>query len=136
MRLRSTEMELTVPIRGQFGSVSAPSYSFDTEESTGMFRGAAGSLWFGTLGRTRLKLSDTGRNSFLQATATGGVSLSLETNTSIIAYSIDFEGTAGFQPGQFSISRFNRTTGAFIDIPLYINASTGRVHSKLPILTP
>ncbi len=136
MRLRTTEMEINVPIRAGFGTVAAPTYSFDTEESTGMFRGVAGGLWFGTLGRTRLKLDDSGRNSFLQGSATLGVSLSLESNTSIIGYSIDYEGTAGFQPGQFSISRFNRTTGAFIDIPFYIDAATGRVHTALPVLSP
>jgi len=118
------------------GVVAEPAYSFTSETATGMFRIAPGELAFGTNGRTRLKLKDTGVNSFLQGSATLGVSLSFETNTSIVAYAIQFEGTAGFQPGQFSISRFNRTTGAFIDIPLYINASTGRVHTALPVLSP
>ena len=135
-RFATSGLSLPAPIFGVDGNVGTPAYTFGLETGTGMFRGAAGSLWFGTNGRTRLKLSDTGRNSFLQGSATLGLSLSLESNTSIIAYSIDYEGTSGFQPGQLSFSRFNRTTGVFIDIPLYINATTGRVHSKLPILTP
>ena len=72
----------------------------------------------------------------IQDGATGGCGHYFTSSGGIFAYAIQYEGTAGFQPNQFSISRFNRSTGAFIDIPFYINATTGRVHTALPVLSP
>ena len=65
MRLRNSELELTVPIRGQFGSEGAPAYSFDTEENMGMFREGASQLAFSVAGANRMRISNAQITDFL-----------------------------------------------------------------------
>lgn len=117
------------------GSALAPAYSFASNPTMGMFNSGANFLSFATAGQARASLSPASELNIFQNGATGGVTINFMNSAGIVAWAIQYEGTAGFQPQQFSFSRFNATTGAFIDIPFYI-ATNGRVHSLLPILTP
>lgn len=57
--LSTTTLTSTLPERGPDGTAAAPSYSFTSETNTGMYRSAAGTLSFSTLGASRLDLSAT-----------------------------------------------------------------------------
>ena len=123
-------------IRAGFDGVAGqPLYSFNNNTNMGMYRHFSNELGLAVGGVAKQIIKGAG-TSFIQQSSTGGVSLNMANSAGVTGYSWQYEGTAGFQPQQFSLSRFNRTTGAFIDIPLYINATTGRVHTALPVLSP
>ena len=138
MRWQANDATLfTLALAGStIGSAAVPSYSWFNDRDSGMFNFGGGTVGFAVNSDKILGLVTGGLVQMDQTSAAGGIDLQWRNSAGLPAYSWQYEGTGGFQPGQFSLSRFNRTTGAFIDIPLYINATTGRVHSKLPILTP
>jgi hypothetical protein len=73
----STRMALATPLNTSDGSVSAPSYSFSNEASSGFYRAAAGQLAAGVLGTQIGVFSATG----LSLTGNLGVSARTTTNT-------------------------------------------------------
>lgn len=138
MRWQTNDATLfTLALAGStIGSAAVPSYSWFNDRDSGMFNFGGGTVGFAVNSDKILGLVTGGLVQMDQTSAAGGIDLQWRNSAGLPAYSWQYEGTGGFQPGQFSLSRFNRTTGAFIDIPLYINATTGRVHSLLPILSP
>jgi len=138
MRWQATDATLfTLALAaGTIGSAAVPSYSWFNDRDSGMFNFGGGTVGFAVNADKILGLVTGGLVQMDQTSAAGGIDLQWRNSAGLIGYSWQYEGTSGFQPGQFSLSRFNRATGAFIDIPLYINATTGRVHTALPVLSP
>ena len=134
MNLTGTAMQVKQPVHTVNGSAAAPAYSFQSEVNAGMFN-IGSALGFAVGGATRMSVNSVSELDILQNGAAGGVIINFKNSAGVTAWAIQYEGTGGFQPQQFSFSRFNPTTGAFIDIPLYI-ATDGRVHTALPVLSP
>ena len=53
----------------QAGSAAAPSFSFDTDRDTGMYRAAANIIGFATNGTERVRINDSGQAEFSSGTA-------------------------------------------------------------------
>ncbi|MCA9370321.1 hypothetical protein KC686_04160, partial [Candidatus Woesebacteria bacterium] len=60
LRLRSFSVEPLFPVKGVLGSASAPSFSFFTDDDTGLFRANTDALGFTTAGTERVRIDASG----------------------------------------------------------------------------
>lgn len=71
LQASSTQLQTLLPLRLDNGSAGAPSHSFLTDSSTGMYRSAGGDLKLSVVGVSRLDISTTGTTVTGNSTTTG-----------------------------------------------------------------